>query len=144
MQCTFRPTGATKTTAAPGPRADRGHEILSVPRVAPLPKILIVEDNPASAQAASNLLAATGRYEILVVRQAARAFFSARSFRPDLVLLDLAGAGKGSAEVKCELSEDVTLGNVPILALEEIALGKSVDPETLLARVEELLRGPGV
>ena len=124
-------------------------------------KIMIVDDDLSLTETVSRILEETGLYEILVVNKSGRAFFSARQFRPDLILLDLDMPGKDGCEVARELGEDVTLRDVPIIFLAEAdapagagteqferrgrhSLSKPVDPKLLLEAVGKMLRGqPG-
>ncbi len=53
------------------------------------PRILIVDDNPRFSHSARLILQESGQYVVCEENDAASAVETARSFRPDLTLLDL-------------------------------------------------------
>ncbi len=53
------------------------------------PRVLIVDDNPRFGQSVRLILQQSGHYVVCQENDAASALGTARSFRPDLILLDL-------------------------------------------------------
>jgi CheY-like chemotaxis protein len=82
-------------------------------------RILLVEDNPADARLAREILA-KGDVEIVVARdgvEALAALRSADAALPDLVLLDLNLPRVGGLEVLAEVKADPVLSSVPVVVL---------------------------
>src|SRR3954469_13240183 len=116
------------------------------------PRVLIVEDDEEIAQALQRSLRLEG-YEVRLAPDGEKALADARSYVPDLVLLDLGLPGVDGMEVARRLRAD---GDVPILvltardALESRVEGldsgaddylvKPFEREELLARMRALLR----
>jgi len=116
------------------------------------PRVLIVEDDVEIAQALQRSLRLEG-YEVRLVGDGERALSDARSYVPDVVLLDLGLPGLDGLEVAKRLRSD---GDVPILmltardALESRVEGldsgaddylvKPFERQELLARMRALLR----
>src|SRR5881392_2903641 len=116
------------------------------------PRVLIVEDDDEIAQALQRSLRLEG-YEVRLAPDGERALTEARSYVPDVVLLDLGLPGLDGLEVAKRLRSD---GDVPILmltardALESRVEGldsgaddylvKPFERQELLARMRALLR----
>src|SRR3954469_13338941 len=116
------------------------------------PRVLIVEDDEEIAQALQRSLRLEG-YEVRLAPDGEKALADARSYVPDLVLLDLGLPGVDGMEVAKRLRAD---GDVPILmltardALEARVEGldsgaddylvKPFERQELLARMRALLR----
>jgi CheY-like chemotaxis protein len=81
------------------------------------PRILIVDNNRDFTLAARLMLQRTGRYQVCDENDARKAMQTARSFKPDLVLLDIAMPEEDGTEVAAELEKDWTLHRVPIVFL---------------------------
>ena len=60
-------------------------------------RILIVDDDQNSTHLVKVLLEKTGSYLVLEQNDATRAYQDARSFRPDVILLDIEMPGKDGA-----------------------------------------------
>jgi CheY-like chemotaxis protein len=76
------------------------------------PRILIVDDNPRFSQSARRILQQTGQYVVCEENDAASALETARSFRPDLILLDLVMPQLDGAEVAAQVESDWALHGV--------------------------------
>jgi two-component system, OmpR family, response regulator MprA len=116
------------------------------------PRVLIVEDDEEIAQALQRSLRLEG-YEVRVAPDGERALGDARSYIPDLVVLDLGLPGLDGIEVARRLRAD---GDVPILMLTardavesrvegldsgaDDYLVKPFERQELLARLRALLR----
>ena len=70
------------------------------------PRILIVDDNPRFSYSARLILQQSGQYVVCEENDAAGAVETARSFRPDLTLLDLIMPGVDGAEVAAQIESD--------------------------------------
>src|SRR4029077_7877184 len=67
------------------------------------PRILIVDGNPRFSHSARLILQQSGQYVVCEQNDAAGAVETARSFRPDLTLLDLIMPGVDGAEVAARI-----------------------------------------
>ena len=79
------------------------------------PRILIVDNNSRFARGARLFLDRTGKYVACSVIDPRRALESARSFKPDLVLVDLIMPQEDGPEVAAQLEADWALHEVPIV-----------------------------
>ena len=116
------------------------------------PRVLVVEDDAEIAQAVQRSLRLEG-YEVRVAPDGEKALADARSYVPDLVLLDLGLPGVDGIEVARQMRSD---GDVPILMLTardavdsrvegldsgaDDYLVKPFERQELLARLRALLR----
>jgi len=116
------------------------------------PRVLVVEDDAEIAQAVQRSLRLEG-YEVRIAPDGEKALADARSYVPDLVLLDLGLPGVDGLDVAKQMRED---GDVPILMLTardavesrvegldsgaDDYLVKPFDRQELLARIRALLR----
>src|SRR5437016_14677292 len=78
-------------------------------------RVLIVDDNSRFARSARLLLEATGNYIACAVNDPRRALETARSFKPDLVVVDLIMPQADGLEVAAQLEGDWALYAVPIV-----------------------------
>jgi len=70
------------------------------------PRILIVHDNPRFSHSGRLILQQSGQYVVCEENDAAGAVETARSFRPDLTLLNLIMPGVDGAEVAAQIESD--------------------------------------
>ena len=85
------------------------------------PKILVVEDDPASVALVRRLLAGQG-YQIVDVADGLAAIEMARREAPDLILMDIHISGLDGYEVTTRLRSMDELGDVPIVAVTAATL----------------------
>ena len=78
-------------------------------------RILIVDNNAQVADRVRLLLEATGNYIACAVNDPRRALEAARSFKPDLVVVDLIMPRADGLEVAAQLEADWALHAVPIV-----------------------------
>jgi CheY-like chemotaxis protein len=83
-------------------------------------RILIVDNNSQFARTARLLLDQSGKYLACTVIDPRRALEVARSFKPDLVLLDLVMPQEDGPEVAAQLESDWALHSVPIVFLTSL------------------------
>ena len=84
------------------------------------PRILIVDNNSRFARGTRLFLDRTGKYVACSVIDPRRALESARSFKPDLVLVDLIMPQEDGPEVAAQLEADWALHGVPIVFLTSL------------------------
>src|SRR6478735_965586 len=78
-------------------------------------RVLIVDDNSRFAHGAQLFLEHTGNYFACAVNDPLRALETARSFKPDLVIIDLIMSKADGLEVATQLEADWALHEVPIV-----------------------------
>jgi len=120
-------------------------------------KILIVDDEPAFTRMMKLVLEKTGRYEVTYENNAHQALSTARSFLPDLILLDVVMPEMDGGDVAGQLQADPLLRDVPIIFLTALVgekesakgpvtragfrfLGKLVSDDELLECIETNLK----
>jgi two-component system, OmpR family, response regulator len=84
------------------------------------PRILIVDNNSRFARSARLVLDKSGKYVAGSVIDPRRALETARSFKPDLVLVDLIMPQEDGMEVAAQLEGDWALHAVPIVFLTSL------------------------
>jgi PleD family two-component response regulator len=80
------------------------------------PRILIVDNNSQFARSARLLLDQSGQYVACTVIDPRRALETARSFKPDLVLVDLIMPQLDGPEIAAQIESDWALHGVPIFS----------------------------
>ncbi|MGC2467809.1 MAG: CHASE3 domain-containing protein [Candidatus Acidiferrum sp.] len=127
----------------------------AMPRAGKAPRILVIEDNPATGQLIQSQLTSSG-YETLRCDQPERATAMAAEHQPDAITLDLLMQPVHGLEVLLQLKNDPRTSKIPVIVVTIVdqpgvgtALGadeylvKPVDKATLLAAVERCLRSRG-
>jgi two-component system, OmpR family, response regulator len=84
------------------------------------PRILIVDNNSKFTRGARLLLDQSGKYVACSVIDPRRALETARSFKPDLVLVDLIMPQEDGPEVAAQFEADWALHGVPIVFLTSL------------------------
>jgi len=118
-------------------------------------RILIVDDDRESTHLVKILLERTGGYLVLEENDAARAYHSARDFRPDVILLDIMMPETDGVEVAAQIEADPELQRTPIIFLTALvtepeikaglrieghqSLAKPINIPELIDRIEESL-----
>jgi CheY-like chemotaxis protein len=119
------------------------------------PRVLIVDNNRDFTLGARLMLQRTGRYRVCEENDATKAMQTARSFKPDLILLDIAMPEEDGCEVAAEIEKDWALHRVPIVFLTGLVtraeagagyrikghrvLAKPISMPTLITAIEENL-----
>jgi two-component system OmpR family response regulator len=104
------------------------------------PRILIVDDNPRFSHSARLILQESGQYVVCEENDAASAVETARSFRPDLILLDLVMPQLDGAEVAAQVESDWALRGVPIVFVtglvtrDEARNGQRIDGHRVVSK----------
>jgi CheY-like chemotaxis protein len=119
-------------------------------------RVLVVDDDVYLARLAGMILETSGKYEVMIVHDSAKALSAAVQFRPDVMLLDIDMPGKDGGEIAREAARDARLRDVPILFLTGLVshseagkapltsggmkfLAKPVEPTLLVAEVDRLV-----
>src|SRR5207247_10435119 len=84
-------------------------------------RILIVDDDRDGTHLIKVLLEKIGGYLVLEENDAAKAYQSARNFRPALVLLDMMMPQRDGGEVATQIEADPELQRTPIIFLTALA-----------------------
>ncbi len=87
-------------------------------------KILIVDDEKTTAAGVKDFLEATGLYQVQIEQDGRRAVESARSFGPDLILLDVIMPFLDGTEVAGRLAKDPVCKTIPIIFLTSLLTPK--------------------
>ena len=104
------------------------------------PRILIVDNNSQFARSARLVLDQSGKYVACSVVDPRRALETARSFKPDLVIVALIMPQEDGPEVAAQFEADWALHGVPIVFLtslitvEEAKDGRRVDGHRILPK----------
>ena len=104
------------------------------------PRILIVDDNPRFSHSARLILQESGQYVVCEENDAASTVETARSFRPDLILLDLVMPQLDGAEVAAQVESDWALHGVPIVFVtglvtrDEARNGQRIDGHRVVSK----------
>jgi CheY-like chemotaxis protein len=104
-------------------------------------KILIVDDEEAFTKVVKLNLDSTGKYEVKTENMGSRAIEAARSFKPDLIFLDIVMPDTEGSEVALQLKSDRDFKNTPIVFLtatvtpdEAGSSGRIIGGQTFLAK----------
>ncbi|MEY2494142.1 MAG: hypothetical protein QOJ45_634 [Verrucomicrobiota bacterium] len=119
-------------------------------------RVLVVDDDINLSRLAGMILENSGKYEVMIVNQSARALAAAIQFQAEVMLLDVDMPGLGGGDLAREAAMDSRLRDIPILFLTGLVrreetldgpiesggrqfLAKPVDPTQLLASVAALI-----
>src|SRR5436309_13709450 len=103
-------------------------------------RILIVDNSSQFTRSARLLLEQTGNYVACAVIDPRRALETGRSFKPDLVLVDLIMPQEDGVEVAAQLEADWALHGVPIVFVttlitpEEARDGRRINGHRIVAK----------
>lgn len=118
-------------------------------------RVLIVDDDVNLSRLAGMILENSGKYEVMIVNQPARALAAAVQFKADVMLLDVDMPDKSGGDLAREAALDSRLRDIPVLFLTGLVsrtetgasalesggmnfLAKPVEPALLLAAVGQL------
>ena len=105
-----------------------------------MPRILVIEDNPANMKLACMLLSKAG-HEVLSATDAETGLALARSARPALILMDIQLPGMDGLAATALLKKDEATASIPVIALTAMAM--KVDQEkSQLAGCEAYIAKP--
>jgi CheY-like chemotaxis protein len=121
-------------------------------------KVLVVDDDPDFVKVTSKVLERAG-HDVVAAANGAKALQSMRQDTPDVVLLDIMMSYiLDGLDVSREMADDPALKDVPVIMVTSLTgvkgsgvfptdeyipvdqwLSKPVDPDTLIARINEVL-----
>jgi DNA-binding response OmpR family regulator len=114
-------------------------------------RILIVDDDAKLSRLVALILNRVGGYDVCEENRSYAAVATARSYRPDVILLDVDMPGKDGGAIAHELAADAALCRTPIIFVTSLIsskeagirngaryLAKPVDPRRLLDTIQEL------
>ncbi len=78
-------------------------------------KVLIVDDEKGFSDAVKINLELTGKYEVACENESAKALEHARTFQPDIVLLDIVMPGMDGGDVANQFKDDAELNSIPVV-----------------------------
>ncbi|MEY2518717.1 MAG: hypothetical protein QOF24_476 [Verrucomicrobiota bacterium] len=124
-------------------------------------RVLVVDDDVNLSRLAGMILENSGKYEVMILNQSARALAAAIQFKAEVLLLDVDMPGLSGGDLAREAAMDSRLRDVPILFLTGLVrrdetldgpiesggrqfLAKPVDPAQLLAAVGALISQPAM
>lgn len=84
-------------------------------------KVLVIDDEKLFTELIKSNLEMTGKYEVETENKGANAKFTARDFRPDIILVDVIMPGVSGVSVVEELSNDEELKNIPVIFLTALS-----------------------
>ncbi len=84
-------------------------------------KVLIVEDNELNMKLFHDLLEAHG-YDTAHTREGLKAIELAKSYKPDLILMDIQLPGISGLEVTKWIKDDKALADIPVVAVTAFAM----------------------
>jgi two-component system cell cycle response regulator DivK len=87
-----------------------------------MPRVLVVEDNPANLTLATFLLESAG-YTVLSAADAESGLMLARTEQPDLILMDIQLPGMDGLAATALLKRDEATRAIPVIALTALAMG---------------------
>ncbi len=88
------------------------------PPIAPLGRVLIVDDDRATCDVIERHMKADG-YAVMSVQNGSEGVQSARIWKPDLIALDINMPGKSGWEVLSELKSDERLASIPVVLISK-------------------------
>ena len=86
-----------------------------------MPKVLVVEDNPANMTLSTFLLESAG-HSVLKATDAETGVALARAEQPDLILMDIQLPGMDGLRATALLKGDAATKDVPVIALTALAM----------------------
>jgi CheY-like chemotaxis protein len=89
-------------------------------------KVLVVDDEVGFARLLKLNLEGTGKFEVQTENKGSQAVHTARSFKPDLILLDIIMPDMDGSEVANRLKNDPVTRNTPILFLTALVKDKEL------------------
>lgn len=122
-------------------------------------KILLVDDEPNYCQVTKAILESTGDYKVEVSSDGDDGIKKAKTFKPDLILLDIMMSGKNGFEVAVNLKKNPETRSIPVIFISGILkddfvannkhlagdltfVSKTESPEILIETIENALNVP--
>lgn len=94
-------------------------------------RVLLVDDESGFTRLLKLTLERTGRYVVLEENDGTQAWLAARSFKPDIVFLDIVMPKVDGGEVAQKISDDQSLAGVKIVFMTAIVSEKESNQDTI-------------
>lgn len=94
-------------------------------------RVLLVDDEKGFTHLLKLTLEKTGRYMVKEENDGTQAWLTARSFKPDIVFLDIVMPKVDGGDVAQKITGDPTLGNVKVVFMTAIVSEKESTNETI-------------
>ena len=94
-------------------------------------RVLIIDDEEEFTELLSMNLLRTGQFEIGIVNDATKAVDYARSFKPDIILLDIVMPGIDGGDVASQLRSDPALGNIPVVLVSALVSNSEIGDDEI-------------
>lgn len=94
-------------------------------------RILLVDDEKGFTHLLKLTLEKTGRYEVKEENDGTQAWLTARSFKPDIVFLDIVMPKVDGGDVAQKINSDPSLGNVKVVFMTAIVSEKESERDTI-------------
>ena len=105
-------------------------------------RILVVDDEPGVTRNLKLNLEHGGGYQVLTENRPSHALNAARTFLPDLVLLDAMMPGSDGGDVAAQLRADPLLRNTPIVFLTAIVSNEETNDHEMVKGQQAFLAKP--
>lgn len=92
-------------------------------------KVLLIDDEVGFTELLKMNLERSGEYEVRIENDPTKSLEVAKSFQPDVILLDLVMPSLDGAEVAARLEQDQQLSGVPVIMLTALLAFDVSDPE---------------
>ena len=109
-------------------------------------KILVIDDDVAITKLLKTLLERSGRYEVQCENEGTQAVPSVKTFRPDLILLDVNLPDAQGGEISAALQDEPELRNIPIIfltgmiSMEEVQAGMTIGGHPAVSKPIDVAR----
>lgn len=94
-------------------------------------RVLLIDDEEEFTELLSMNLLRTGDFEIGIVNDALKAVDYARTFLPDIILLDIVMPGIDGGDVASALRSDPDLCNVPVVLVSALVSNSEIDDDEI-------------
>ena len=94
-------------------------------------RVLLIDDEEEFTELLSMNLLRTGKFEIGIVNDATKAVDYARTFKPDIILLDIVMPGIDGGDVASALRSDPDLGSVPVILVSALVSNSEIDDDEI-------------
>ena len=94
-------------------------------------KVLLIDDEEGFTRLLKMNLEKSGKYEVMVENNSMRAHSTARSFRPDIMLLDVVMPGLDGGDLLARFSDDPDLRGVPVIMLTALVSRGDTGPHAV-------------
>lgn len=105
-------------------------------------RILVVDDEPSVTRNLKLNLESAGGYLVLGENHSTKALSAAKTFKPDLILLDVMMPGLDGGDVAAQLRADPLLRDIPLIFLTAIVSNEETEGREMSKGSETFLAKP--